>query len=114
LGIIRPEVKDTGNVIGCGILINPDDKLAIFFTLNGILIGSVLIFFHCIFLHELRSPNKNNFSDRQIQINPTVDHLVPTVALRDGVSVEANFGENPAKPFEYDIEKCPGMGLEWI
>jgi hypothetical protein len=28
--------------------------------------------------------------------------------------VEANFGDNPAKPFEYDIRHCPGMGLEWI
>jgi hypothetical protein len=43
-----------------------------------------------------------------------VDHLVPTVALWDEMSVEANFGDNPAKPFEYDIKKCPGMGFEWI
>jgi hypothetical protein len=39
-GVIRPEVKERGNVFGCGILMNPDDKLTIFFTLNGILIGS--------------------------------------------------------------------------
>jgi hypothetical protein len=38
-GVIRPKLKETGNVIGCGILINPDDKLTIFFTLNGILAG---------------------------------------------------------------------------
>jgi hypothetical protein len=43
-GVIQPEVKETGNVFGCGILVDPDDKLTIFFTLNGILIGSVLIF----------------------------------------------------------------------
>jgi hypothetical protein len=36
--------KDTGNVVGCGLLINPDDKLTIFFTFNGIMIGSLLIF----------------------------------------------------------------------
>jgi hypothetical protein len=41
-----------------------------------------------------------------------VDHLFPTVTLRDDIL--ANFGDNPAKPFEYDIQKCPGMGLEWI
>jgi hypothetical protein len=23
--------------------------------------------------------------------------------------VEANFGDNPAKPFEYDIGACPGI-----
>jgi hypothetical protein len=28
------------------------------------------------------------------------------------ISVEANFGTDPAKPFEYDIEKCPGMGYD--
>jgi hypothetical protein len=28
------------------------------------------------------------------------------------MSVEANFGDNPAKPFEYNIKKCPGMGMD--
>jgi hypothetical protein len=29
--------------------------------------------------------------------------------------LEANFGTDPAKPFEYNIEKCPGMGYDdWI
>jgi hypothetical protein len=40
-GVIRPEWKETENVAGCGILMNPDDKLTIFFTFNGILLGSV-------------------------------------------------------------------------
>jgi hypothetical protein len=44
-----------------------------------------------------------------------VDYLFPTVTLWDEMSsIEANFGDNPAKPFAYDIQKCPGMGLEWI
>jgi hypothetical protein len=30
--------------------------------------------------------------------------------LMDG-SVEANFGDESAKPFKYDIEKFPGMVL---
>jgi hypothetical protein len=42
-GVIQPELKETGNVVGCGILMNPEDKLTIFFTLNGILLGPVLI-----------------------------------------------------------------------
>jgi hypothetical protein len=25
---------------------------------------------------------------------------------------EANFDTDPAKPFEYNIEKCPGMGYD--
>jgi hypothetical protein len=44
-GVIRPEVKQTGNVYGCGILINPGDKLTIFFTQNGILSGSFSFFY---------------------------------------------------------------------
>jgi hypothetical protein len=40
-GVIRPEQKESGNVAGCGILMNPDNKFTIFFTINGILIGSV-------------------------------------------------------------------------
>jgi hypothetical protein len=30
------------------------------------------------------------------------------------MSFKANFGNDPAKPFKYDIEKCPGMVFEWI
>jgi hypothetical protein len=46
-GVIRPEKKETGNVIGCGILLDSDDKLTIFFTVNGLLIGSFFdIFFY--------------------------------------------------------------------
>jgi hypothetical protein len=45
VGVIRPKLKETENVAGCGILINPNDKLAIFFTFNGILIRSILIFY---------------------------------------------------------------------
>jgi hypothetical protein len=48
-GVIRPVLKERGNVYGCGILMNPDDKLAIFFTVNGNLIGPVLIFLLHIF-----------------------------------------------------------------
>jgi hypothetical protein len=28
-----------GNVVGCGLLLNEENKLSIFFTLNGILLG---------------------------------------------------------------------------
>jgi hypothetical protein len=58
--------------------------------------------------------NKNYFPGRPFPIDPTVDCLIPTVKLCDQMSLEANFGDNPAKLFEYDIKKCPGMGLEWI
>jgi hypothetical protein len=29
--------------------------------------------------------------------------------MRPYVSVEANFGNNPATPFIYDIDECPGL-----
>jgi hypothetical protein len=28
------------------------------------------------------------------------------------VSMKANFGDNPDKPFHYDIHKCPGLVFE--
>jgi hypothetical protein len=41
-----------------------------------------------------------------------VDHLFPSILMWPDAHLEANFGDNVAKPFEYDIQKCPGMGLE--
>jgi hypothetical protein len=39
--ILKPGrlLKGQGNVGGCGLLVDPNDKLAIFFTFNGKLIG---------------------------------------------------------------------------
>jgi hypothetical protein len=36
---IKPEWKGLGNVVGCGITIDRNGKLSLFFTLNGILLG---------------------------------------------------------------------------
>jgi hypothetical protein len=37
---VRPEPRNAqGNVFGSGLLMDPDNKLTIFFTLNGILLG---------------------------------------------------------------------------
>jgi hypothetical protein len=35
--------------------------------------------------------------------------LIPTVGLWEGVSVEANFGEDLAKPFKYNVDTFPGL-----
>jgi hypothetical protein len=37
--VFRPEWKPKGNIFGCGLLLDPNDKLAIFFTVNGKLMG---------------------------------------------------------------------------
>jgi hypothetical protein len=58
--------------------------------------------------------NKSKFAGRKISINPTVDRLFPAVAIVANVSIEANFGDDPAKPFEYDIQNCPGLELACI
>jgi hypothetical protein len=49
------------------------------------------------------------FTGKQIPVNSTVKLLYPTVTMPGMASVEANFGDNPAKPFCYAIEKCPGL-----
>jgi hypothetical protein len=37
--------------------------------------------------------------------------LYPTVSMHKG-SVEANFGDDLAKPFKYDIKMCPGIAFK--
>jgi hypothetical protein len=44
-----------------------------------------------------------------------VDRLFPAVTMLSVVSsIEVNFGDDKAKPFEYDIKNCPGLGLDCI
>jgi hypothetical protein len=42
---IRPREKEYGNVYGCGLVLDPEDKLSIFFTLNGYLLGELVLGF---------------------------------------------------------------------
>jgi hypothetical protein len=42
-GAIQPEMKQFGNVFGCGLVLDPDNNLAIFFTLNGKLLGELML-----------------------------------------------------------------------
>jgi hypothetical protein len=54
------------------------------------------------------------FTDKQIPINPSVDFLYLSVYMFD-ISLEVNFGDDPARPFLFDIERtCPGLILENI
>jgi hypothetical protein len=53
------------------------------------------------------------FAGKQIPINPTVNTLYPTITIMGKVTVEANFGDDQqAKPFKYEIKKCPGLVLD--
>jgi hypothetical protein len=36
---VKPNCNDQGDILGCGLLLNPQGKLSIFFTANGILMG---------------------------------------------------------------------------
>jgi hypothetical protein len=42
-GAIRPEMKQFGNVFGCGLVLDPDNNLAIIFTMNGQVCGELLL-----------------------------------------------------------------------
>jgi hypothetical protein len=99
---VKPKWNGQGDILGCGLLLNSQGKLTIFFTGNGILMGL------CMKIGI--SSRMLNFAGKQIPINPeTGNCLIPTIALWDHVSVEANFGDDSAKPFKYDIKKCPGL-----
>jgi hypothetical protein len=43
VGAIRPKIKHYGNVYGCGLVLDPEDKLWIFFTFNGQLFCEFLL-----------------------------------------------------------------------
>jgi hypothetical protein len=42
-GAIRPEIRGNENVYGCGLVLDPDNILAIFFTLNGQLLSELVL-----------------------------------------------------------------------
>jgi hypothetical protein len=43
-----------------------------------------------------------SFLGKQMPISPSADCLYPTLEMRN-VSLKANFGNDPAKPFAYNI-----------
>jgi hypothetical protein len=101
-GFIKP-----GDVFGCGLLLNSKNEfeLAVFFTVNGILLGKLLLG------HIINDVLKKIYLGKQRPINPTVDRLYPTVSFYE--YVEANFGSDlVAKPFKFDTDKCPGLVFE--
>jgi hypothetical protein len=53
-----------------------------------------------------------NFAGNQIPIERPLYELHPTAIVQTNSSMEANFGTDPTKPFEYDIDKCPGLVFE--
>jgi hypothetical protein len=123
---IRPR-RDNTNVFGCGLVLDPEDKLCIFFTLNGQLLGEFVLKIFRINKKELyifpliktvtiiNDLINLNFLGRKMHISPMVDRLYPTVKMLSFVSsCEANFGDDLTKPFEYDIHNCPGLGLACI
>jgi hypothetical protein len=119
-GTVEQEMKENENVFGCGLVLEPDNKLAIFFTLNGQLLGKLMTFIYIYFqiitlkYTIINGAQKYKFLGRKIPISPTVDRLFPAVKIMANESIEANFGNNPAKPFMYDIKNCTGLELACI
>jgi hypothetical protein len=50
--------ENEANVYGCGLVMDPNDKLAIFFTLNGILMGQFIL--NAFQLYHSKKTYKNN------------------------------------------------------
>jgi hypothetical protein len=54
---------------------------------------------------------KFSTTGKPILISPSVHRLYPTVTMWQGTSLEANFGDNLAKPFSFE---CPNLVLPWM
>lgn len=93
-----------GDVVGCGLIVPPKNKALngkkaqVFLTVNG---KSCESFNHFFFI---------NFKtqDQHVTINENVEEVWPLVGLiKVGTMMEANFGQNLEKPFNYSIWKHP-------
>jgi hypothetical protein len=57
-----------------------------------------------IFSHN----NIPHFAGKPIAISPSCGCLYPAITI-NGIMAKANFGDNPAEPFKYNIGTCPGI-----
>jgi hypothetical protein len=94
-----------GDVLGCGLMMSNNDKLSIFFTGNGILMGFY-------FVNSDSHFNATGLTGNKLPISPTVDRLFPTVTISWNNSLAANFGEVATECFQYDIKTSPGLDFE--
>jgi hypothetical protein len=64
-GAIQPRLNPDINVFGCGLVLDPENKVAIFFTVNGILKGELVLEFsgitkgNLMYITNLTSTNCN-------------------------------------------------------
>jgi hypothetical protein len=71
-----------------------------------------MVFFSVSFLGiECELDSNFNPIGKPIPINPSVRRLYPTVTVWKDTSLESNFGDDPTKPFRYDIAKCPRLAF---
>jgi hypothetical protein len=104
----KPQWNGGGDVVGCGLFLDPKNKLSIFFTGNGMLMGN---FYEQIFA-KCNCPQFT--TGTKIAIKHPGDRLYPTVTMLDRVSVEANFGHDAAKPFKFIIDKIIGKEYKFV
>jgi hypothetical protein len=52
------------------------------------------------------------FIGKPIPIIPPGELLFPTIRIFANMCLEGNFGDNPSKPFAFDLKKCPALKFE--
>jgi hypothetical protein len=67
-GAIRPKTNGDEDVVGCGLLVDSNDKLAIFFTLNGTLCGKFIL----KKLHEILAVSHQQIKTISLNNNCTI------------------------------------------
>jgi hypothetical protein len=114
----RTESNAQGNVLGCGLLMDPDNKLATFFTLNGVLLGKFFLEVSSKYKYVVRFGKSNKKMSRIFIINLIICFYIMRNLKEKPIYRETNTnysfgGCGSSFPYSHNLEKFGDIGGEF-